>query len=169
MGNNRKAEVLIWSEGAQNCRKMLPNDPCYFQHHCDPLIRNIREESPLELAAQYGRLETVQLLLRKHPSLLGDTVDKHSALHLASRNGHKAVVQVLIDAGFNINTKVTFQLLCQRATMWTAFILSYNLVMQSVLHLLCTFSFSEDHDYCIRFTLQLCTFHCRQALKARLH
>ena len=96
---------------------MLTNDPCCLQHHCDPLIRNIREESPLELAAQYGRLETVQLLLRKHPSLLGDTVDKHSALHLASRNGHKAVVQVLIDAGFNINTKVTFQQLCQRATM----------------------------------------------------
>ena len=90
---------------------MLTNDPCCLQHHCDPLIRSIREESPLELAAQYGRLETVQLLLRKHPSLLGDTVDKHSALHLASRNGHKAVVQVLIDAGFNINTKVTFQLL----------------------------------------------------------
>ena len=77
-----------------------------FQYHADPLVRNIREESPLELAAQYGRLDTVQLLLRQHPGLLGDTVDKHSALHLASRNGHKTVVQVLIDAGFNINTKV---------------------------------------------------------------
>ena len=37
------------------------------QNHADPYIRNSRQESPLDLAAQYGRMETVSelfLLLR---------------------------------------------------------------------------------------------------------
>ena len=38
------------------------------QNHADPYIRNGRQESPLDLAAQYGRMETVSelsLLLKK--------------------------------------------------------------------------------------------------------
>ena len=38
------------------------------QNHADPYIRNGRQESPLDLAAQYGRMETVSelyLLLAK--------------------------------------------------------------------------------------------------------
>ena len=30
-----------------------------LQNHADPYIRNNRQESPLDLAAQYGRMETV--------------------------------------------------------------------------------------------------------------
>lgn len=77
-----------------------------LQYHAEPVIRNFKDESPLDLAAQYGRLETVQLLLRKHPNLLRDRVDHHGPLHLASRNGHKQVVCVLLEAGLDINTKV---------------------------------------------------------------
>ena len=78
-----------------------------FQYHADPCIRNLRAETPLDLACQYGRLESVEILLKKHPALLCDNVESHCPLHLASRNGHKQVVQVLIDSGFDLNTKVS--------------------------------------------------------------
>ncbi|XP_057659691.1 ankyrin repeat and SAM domain-containing protein 1A-like isoform X6 [Diorhabda carinulata] len=83
-----------------------------LEHACDPGIRNCRGETALELAAQYGRLDTVELLVRTDPSLIQclkrttpDTVFPHTPLHLASRNGHKAVVEVLLRAGFNVNMR----------------------------------------------------------------
>lgn len=36
-----------------------------MQNHADPYIRNSRQESPLDLAAQYGRMETVSKLFLK--------------------------------------------------------------------------------------------------------
>ena len=44
------------------------NNLLIAQNHADPYIRNGRQESPLDLAAQYGRMETVSelsLLLEK--------------------------------------------------------------------------------------------------------
>ncbi|CAH1958287.1 unnamed protein product [Acanthoscelides obtectus] len=83
-----------------------------LEHACDPGIRNCRGETALELAAQYGRLETVELLVRTDPSLIQclkrttpDTVFPHTPLHLASRNGHRAVVEVLLRAGFSVNMR----------------------------------------------------------------
>ncbi|CAG9762556.1 unnamed protein product [Ceutorhynchus assimilis] len=80
-----------------------------LEHACDPGIRNCRGETALELAAQYGRLETVELLVRTDPMLIQrttpDIVFPHTPLHLASRNGHKAVVEVLLRAGFNVNMR----------------------------------------------------------------
>ncbi|XP_072386114.1 ankyrin repeat and sterile alpha motif domain-containing protein 1B-like isoform X2 [Diabrotica undecimpunctata] len=83
-----------------------------LEHACDPGIRNCRGETALELAAQYGRLETVELLVRTDPSLIQclkrttpDTVFPHTPLHLASKNGHKAVVEVLLRAGFSVNMR----------------------------------------------------------------
>lgn len=43
------------------------------QNHADPYIRNGRQESPLDLAAQYGRMETVSelsLLLEDNESFV---------------------------------------------------------------------------------------------------
>lgn len=76
-----------------------------LQNNCDPTICNTKEETALDLAAQYGRLETVETLVKTHPELLTSSHTKrHSALHLASRNGHKPVVQVLLNSGFPVGT-----------------------------------------------------------------
>lgn len=71
-------------------------------------MENTRGEKPLDLAAQYGRLQVVQMLVRAHPELLlpykrCGVVYPHTALHLASRNGHKHVVEVLLAAGVDVN------------------------------------------------------------------
>lgn len=73
---------------------------------------NKRGEKPLDLAAQYGRLQVVQMLVRANYELLnpyknyGDKkrmIFQQTPLHLASRNGHKEVVEVLLAAGVDVN------------------------------------------------------------------
>uniref|UniRef100_A0A8D2JFJ2 Ankyrin repeat and sterile alpha motif domain containing 1A n=1 Tax=Varanus komodoensis TaxID=61221 RepID=A0A8D2JFJ2_VARKO len=66
-------------------------------------MRNNKFETPLDLAALYGRLEVVKMLLNAHPNLLSCNTKKHTPLHLAARNGHKAVVHVLLEAGMDSN------------------------------------------------------------------
>ncbi|XP_026536152.1 ankyrin repeat and SAM domain-containing protein 1A isoform X3 [Notechis scutatus] len=66
-------------------------------------MRNNKFETPLDLAALYGRLEVVKMLLNAHPNLLSCNTKKHTPLHLAARNGHKAVVHVLLEAGMDNN------------------------------------------------------------------
>ncbi|CAL7945106.1 unnamed protein product [Xylocopa violacea] len=83
-----------------------------LQYGCDPSIRNSRGESALDLAAQYGRLETVQLLVSTYPELIvplrnSSVIFHHTPLHLASRNGHRAVVEVLLAAGVDVNTRTS--------------------------------------------------------------
>lgn len=85
-----------------------------LKYGADPNYRNVRDETPLDLAAQYGRLETVEQLLETHPELVetyrnqpqgpGRAALKTSPLHAASRNGHRAVVDALLAAGFPVNT-----------------------------------------------------------------
>lgn len=87
-------------------------------HGANPEMANSRQEKPLDLAAQYGRLQVVQMLIRAHPELLrpykrnmeqsndGEILSL-SPLHLASRNGHKAVVEVLLAAGIDVNLLTT--------------------------------------------------------------
>lgn len=76
-------------------------------HGADPNIPNFRGETSLDLAAQYGRLQAVQMLIRAHPELLKpfqyESTGHLSPLHLASRNGHTNVVEVLLSAGVNVN------------------------------------------------------------------
>ena len=71
------------------------------------MIKNNKGERALDLAIQYGRLETVQLLLQaaKVKGLDLASEDKPPLL-LAAKSGHKQVLQILLDAGFDINQKV---------------------------------------------------------------
>ncbi|CAD6994189.1 ankyrin repeat domain-containing protein 17 isoform X2 [Ceratitis capitata] len=94
----------------------------------DPTVRNNSFQTALDLAAQFGRLQAVQTLIRTHPELLAPyrssgsctpttaTLEStpytispsthlftHTCLHLASRNGHKKVVEALLAAGVDVN------------------------------------------------------------------
>ena len=66
-----------------------------LRHGADPNIKNSKEETPLDLAALYGRVETVKVLLQSHLELVGPftayggAIYNHTPLHLASRNGHR--------------------------------------------------------------------------------
>ncbi|KAG5669825.1 hypothetical protein PVAND_000118 [Polypedilum vanderplanki] len=105
-----------------NCRTAEDETPLHFAaqhghltaliellaHGADPNIGNVRDETPLDLAAQYGRLQVVQILIRAHNELLLSlkataTPIHHTALHLASRNGHRDIVELLLAAGCNVN------------------------------------------------------------------
>ena len=82
-----------------------------LKYGADPTFRNLRDETCLDLAAQYGRLEAVELLIQTHPQLIESYQKlnvpgvrlKTSPLHAASRNGHRAVVDVLLSAGFPVS------------------------------------------------------------------
>ncbi|XP_002073748.3 ankyrin repeat and sterile alpha motif domain-containing protein 1B isoform X1 [Drosophila willistoni] len=100
-----------------------------LSYGADPAIRNNSFQTALDLAAQFGRLQVVQTLLRVDPDLImayrigqednlaellgyatlyaATTPTKHifthTCLHLASRNGHKKVVETLLAAGVDVN------------------------------------------------------------------
>ena len=95
------------------------------QNGADSALRNFAGASPLDLASQYGRIDTVRLLLSHNPGLarpvttprlrgqsnsrlfqVHQTTEASSALHLAARNGHINVVQLLLQHHFNVNTVV---------------------------------------------------------------
>ncbi|XP_055901303.1 ankyrin repeat and sterile alpha motif domain-containing protein 1B-like isoform X11 [Biomphalaria glabrata] len=76
-----------------------------LQNRADPTIRNLEDLSPLDLAAQYDRLDIVKQLITSHPELVVQRSLTITPLHLASRNGHRAVVQFLLDSGFVIDAK----------------------------------------------------------------
>ncbi|XP_050437843.1 ankyrin repeat and SAM domain-containing protein 1A-like [Adelges cooleyi] len=83
-----------------------------LEHGADPTIRNHKHETALDLCAQYGRLETVELILAKRPELIRSYNSRaagimfaHTPLHLASRNGHKTVVELLMTAGMDVNVR----------------------------------------------------------------
>ncbi|XP_062850256.1 ankyrin repeat and sterile alpha motif domain-containing protein 1B isoform X2 [Trichomycterus rosablanca] len=68
-------------------------------------MRNRRGETPLDLAALYGRLQVVRMLLSAHPNLMSLNTCQHTPLHLAARNGHHTTVQALLEAGMDVNTE----------------------------------------------------------------
>lgn len=84
-------------------------------HGANPNMENIRGQKPLDLAANFGRLQVVQMLVRAHPELLlpyrkpaKSYIFSHTPLHLASKNGHKHVVEVLLAAGVYVSYVLKF-------------------------------------------------------------
>ena len=78
-----------------------------FQKFADSTIKNSKGDKALDLAILFGRIEAVQLLLGAaglKASFVG--AGEKSPLHLAAKNGNKQVVQILLDAGFDVNYKV---------------------------------------------------------------
>lgn len=77
----------------------------------DPNMRNRRGETPLDLAALYGRLPVVCMLVNAHPALMHSSnhTRQHTPLHLAARNGHHAVATVLIETGMDVNMQVRME------------------------------------------------------------
>ncbi|XP_031438826.1 ankyrin repeat and sterile alpha motif domain-containing protein 1B isoform X1 [Clupea harengus] len=72
----------------------------------DPSMRNRRGETPLDLAALYGRLPVVCMLVNAHPALMHSShTRQHTPLHLAARNGHHAAASVLIETGMDVNVQ----------------------------------------------------------------
>ncbi|MBN3272224.1 CSKI2 protein, partial [Polyodon spathula] len=82
-----------------------------LQHQSNPCIINKARKTPLDLACEFGRLKVAQLLLSSNMCvalLEGESKDSsdsgsNTPLHLASRNGHKDIIRLLLKAGIDIN------------------------------------------------------------------
>jgi hypothetical protein len=57
------------------------------------------------LGAKYDKIECVKLLLTYQPNLVLQNSKRHTPLHLAARNGHKTMVELLLKHGMDVNVK----------------------------------------------------------------
>ncbi|XP_062858824.1 caskin-2-like isoform X2 [Trichomycterus rosablanca] len=76
-----------------------------LQHQSNPCSINKAKKTPLDLACEFGRLKVAQLLLSSNMvvALLEGNGRDNTPLHLASRNGHKDIIRLLLKAGIDIN------------------------------------------------------------------
>ncbi|KAM9473395.1 caskin-2-like isoform 5-T5 [Salvelinus alpinus] len=82
-----------------------------LQHQSNPCLINKTKKTPLDLACEFGRVKVAQLLLSSNmvvALLEGNSKEPadsgfNTPLHLAARNGHKDIIQLLLKAGIDIN------------------------------------------------------------------
>ncbi|XP_042172270.1 caskin-2-like isoform X8 [Oncorhynchus tshawytscha] len=82
-----------------------------LQHQSNPCLINKTKKTPLDLACEFGRVKVAQLLLSSNmvvALLEGNSKEPadsgfNTPLHLASRNGHKDIIRLLLKAGIDIN------------------------------------------------------------------
>ncbi|KNC51486.1 ankyrin [Thecamonas trahens ATCC 50062] len=67
-----------------------------LEHGADVEVRNGRGATPLHLAAKYGRIGPVEILLKAKASVLATNVDGATPLHLAAKYDHPEVVSRLL-------------------------------------------------------------------------
>lgn len=65
---------------------------------------NLNKETPLIVAAAFGRLSTIEILLEKKVDLEAQDANGDSALHVALKRCHDSVGTILINNGANIRT-----------------------------------------------------------------
>ena len=67
---------------------------------------NTRENTPLHIAAVYGRLKVVELLLQKGATVDARNDARHTPLHLAAMNKHREVAELLLAKGADPSAKM---------------------------------------------------------------
>ncbi|TWW70504.1 Caskin-2 [Takifugu flavidus] len=82
-----------------------------LQHQSNPCLVNKAKKTPLDLACEFGRVQVAQLLLSSNmvvALLEGERKEQTDSafttpLHLAARNGHKDIIELLLKASIDIN------------------------------------------------------------------
>jgi ankyrin repeat protein len=93
---SRKVQALFWAArmSSLDCMRVL------LQHEVNPNITGTDRQTPLTIAAQYGHLDAVNILLN-HPQTEITLSGKsgRSALSFAAGNGHLEIVEALLKHG----------------------------------------------------------------------
>ena len=83
-----------------------------LQHGADIEATDKNEESPLHLAARWGRLATTEALLQTPPAsrwmkanVTAQDIHGDTPLHLAARWGHEDIVRLLVEEGAGVEEK----------------------------------------------------------------
>ena len=68
--------------------------------------KNEEEQTPLHLAAKYGKTSVVKEMVKHDITAINDEdEDSNTPLHLASLAGHNKVVNTLLEAGADIEAR----------------------------------------------------------------
>lgn len=70
--------------------------------------------TPLHVAAKWGKIKMVNLLMSKGANIDAKTRDGLTPLHCAARSGHHEVVDILIEKGAPIGSKTKVETVPER-------------------------------------------------------
>nr|XP_036578958.1 37s ribosomal protein rsm22 [Colletotrichum truncatum]KAF6786341.1 37s ribosomal protein rsm22 [Colletotrichum truncatum] len=121
IGNTEMVRLLLSHDASVHSKAFERYAVRGTQFHADPRVPGIDEATlhnwlpaaggwtPLNLAAQIGRLDIIQLLLERKPDLEAKNIHGRTALLAAARNGHYQVAQLLLDNGSNIEARDNYE------------------------------------------------------------
>ena len=87
----------------------------------DPNIKNSREETALDHTAQYGRRDTVTLLLETHPEMVGKVEQANMIYYTSSNKSLDSFTENTVVKGmtFSISNKFIFQYTAYGGMLYT--------------------------------------------------